>query len=96
MNKKKLRIGINGFGRIGSVVLRAVLMEKYDVEIVAINTSGSMDIGGIVHLFKYDSVYGRIPYLVESKEAGGAGEIGRMLVGEVEYPILAEIGRAHV
>ncbi|MBU1088652.1 type I glyceraldehyde-3-phosphate dehydrogenase [Patescibacteria group bacterium] len=90
MNKKKLRIGINGFGRIGSVVLRSVLMEKYDVEVVAINTSGKMDINGIAHLFKYDSVYGRIPYSVGAKEAGGAGEIGRMMVGEMEYPVLAE------
>ena len=36
MSEKKLRIGINGFGRIGSVVLRAILREKYDVEVVAI------------------------------------------------------------
>ena len=44
VDTKKLKIGINGFGRIGTVVLRAILMENYDVEVAAINTKGDMDI----------------------------------------------------
>jgi len=43
METKKLKIGINGFGRIGTVVLRAILMEKYDVEVAAINTRGELE-----------------------------------------------------
>jgi glyceraldehyde 3-phosphate dehydrogenase len=54
-----IKVGINGFGRIGRVTLRAIL-ERYadQVEVVAINASDSMDAAGWWHLFKYDSVYG--------------------------------------
>lgn len=90
MDNKKLRIGINGFGRIGSVVLRAILLEKYDVEVVAINTSGTMSIEDIAHLFKYDSVYGRAPWSIGSADAKFGGEIGRLVVAENEIPVLGE------
>jgi len=56
-----LRIAINGFGRIGTVALRAILIEKYDVEVAAINTKGDLDIEAFANQFKYDSVYGRFP-----------------------------------
>ena len=45
MQNNKLKIGVNGFGRIGTVVLRAILLEKYDVEVVAINTKGDLEAG---------------------------------------------------
>jgi len=52
---KKLRIGINGFGRIGRVVMRAGL--QYDnIEFVGINSLDSLE--GIAHLLKYDSSHG--------------------------------------
>jgi glyceraldehyde-3-phosphate dehydrogenase/erythrose-4-phosphate dehydrogenase len=44
---KKIRIGINGFGRIGSVVLRAILLERYEVEVAAINTAGNFTMESI-------------------------------------------------
>ena len=54
-----MKVGINGFGRIGRQVFKA-LMEKYpDIEVVAINDI--TDIGTNVHLLKYDSNYGRFP-----------------------------------
>lgn len=87
---KKIKIGINGFGRIGSVVLRAIIMEKYDVEVVAINTKGDMEMEVYAMQFKYDSVYGRIPYKVNFGEAKKAGEIGRLIVGSKEIPFLGE------
>lgn len=90
MDNKKLRIGINGFGRIGSVVLRAILLEKYDVEIVAINTRGELRAEDYALQFKYDSVYGRAPVKVGFGEPKKGGEIGRLLVGEQEIPILGE------
>ena len=65
---KKVVIGINGFGRIGSVVLRAILMEKYEVEVGAINTTGQFDIETFMMQFKYDSVYGRFPAKVSFSE----------------------------
>lgn len=89
---KKIKIGINGFGRIGSVVLRAILQEKYDVEVVAINTRGDLDMQVFLQQFKYDSVYGRIPYLVSSGDPEKSGEIGRLNIGEdISIPFLGQI-----
>ncbi|MDB2682670.1 type I glyceraldehyde-3-phosphate dehydrogenase [Alphaproteobacteria bacterium] len=50
-----LRIGINGFGRIGRLVARAVFEMHHDVELVAINDPG----GNFFPLLKYDSIHGR-------------------------------------
>ncbi len=52
---KKLRIGINGFGRIGRIITR-VAWEHPSIEIVAINSRSNTDIYS--HLLKYDSIYG--------------------------------------
>ncbi len=52
-----IKIGINGFGRIGRCVLRAVFEQAADdIEVVAINDLGSVE--GMAHLLKYDSVHG--------------------------------------
>ncbi len=61
-----IRIGINGFGRIGRMVLRASLQEKEfnDIEVVAINSS--YDIDYIIYLLKYDSVHGRFNAKLEA------------------------------
>ncbi|KKR02880.1 MAG: Glyceraldehyde-3-phosphate dehydrogenase [Microgenomates group bacterium GW2011_GWC1_39_12] len=61
MEEKRIKIGINGLGRIGTVVLRAVLQEKYPIDIVAINTKGNYDAQTISMRLKYDSVYGHFP-----------------------------------
>jgi len=90
MPAKKIRIGINGFGRIGSVLLRALLMEKYDLDLVAVNTIGSPDISDFAHQFKYDSVYGRAPFMVNGAEPQKGGEIGRLEVGSLSLPFLSE------
>lgn len=52
---KKVKIGINGFGRIGRLVLREAF-ERNDVEIVAVNDL--MNIQQLAYLLKYDSVHG--------------------------------------
>lgn len=58
------RVGINGFGRIGRQVLKAMLEQHGDtLEIVAVNDL--FDAGTNAHLFKYDSNYGRFPGTVE-------------------------------
>jgi glyceraldehyde 3-phosphate dehydrogenase len=57
------RIAINGFGRIGRMVLRQAIREK-DLEIVAINDLSEPKI--LAHLFKYDSVHGQFPGRVEA------------------------------
>ncbi|KAF9939768.1 hypothetical protein BGZ65_009631, partial [Modicella reniformis] len=52
-----IKIGINGFGRIGRLVLRAALT-KENVEVVAINDP-FIDVAYMVYMFKYDSTHGR-------------------------------------
>jgi glyceraldehyde 3-phosphate dehydrogenase len=55
-----VKIAINGFGRIGRLVLRALVQSgRTDVEPVAINDLGSVEANA--HLFRYDSVHGRFP-----------------------------------
>lgn len=64
-----MKIAINGFGRIGRLVLRAI-MEKADpgFQVVAINDLGSIEANA--HLFKYDSIHGTFPGEVLSEPEG--------------------------
>jgi glyceraldehyde 3-phosphate dehydrogenase len=60
-----VRVGINGFGRIGRLVFRAAMEAKReDVEFVAINDLGTAEANA--HLLKFDSVHGRFPGEVEA------------------------------
>lgn len=72
-----VRVAINGFGRIGRHILRAIAESKRkDIEVVAINDLTSFETSA--HLFKYDSVHGRFPGTVEVTDNGfdvGAGKI---------------------
>ncbi len=55
-----IRVGINGFGRIGRLVLRAAAEAgRNDIEVVGINDLGSVETNA--HLLRYDSVHGRFP-----------------------------------
>jgi len=56
-----IRVGINGFGRIGRNILRAALPDK-DLEIVAVNDVTDAETLG--HLLKYDSILGNLPHEV--------------------------------
>ncbi len=58
-----VRVGINGFGRIGRNFYRAVQASGQDIEIVAFNDLG--DVKTMAHLLKYDSILGRFPGTVE-------------------------------
>ena len=60
------RIGINGFGRIGRNYFRAALAQGADLEIVAVNDLTSPE--ALAHLFKYDSVGGRLAETIEVKD----------------------------
>lgn len=53
-----VKVGINGFGRIGRNFLRAVIASNAEVEIVAVNDLTSIDT--LAHLIKYDSILGRL------------------------------------
>jgi len=60
------KIGINGFGRIGRLVLRVIMERKEDINVAVINDL--TDTRTNAHLFKYDSSYGRYPGKVEAAE----------------------------
>ena len=63
-----VRVGINGFGRIGRNFFRAVAARGADIEIVAVNDLGSLKT--MAHLLKYDSVLGVLPNTIEAVEGG--------------------------
>jgi glyceraldehyde 3-phosphate dehydrogenase len=76
-----VRVGINGFGRIGRNVLRAAQESDADVEIVAVNDITDAETLG--HLLKYDSIYGPFPGTVEVRD-------GAIVVDGREIKSLAE------
>ena len=60
-----LRVAINGFGRIGRLVLRSIFeYGRRDIEVVAINDLGSAEMNA--HLLEFDSVHGRFPGKVDA------------------------------
>lgn len=61
-----IRIGINGFGRIGRLVFRRIIESHADIEIVLINDLVPAD--NLAYLIKYDSVHGGAPFSVEAKD----------------------------
>jgi glyceraldehyde 3-phosphate dehydrogenase len=63
-----VRVGINGFGRIGRNFFRAIAARGADIEIVAVNDLGSLKT--MAHLLKYDSVLGVLPNTLEAVDGG--------------------------
>ncbi len=62
-----VRVAINGFGRIGRLVLRSIVEHgRKDIEVVAINDLGPVETNA--HLLRYDSVHGRFPGTVTTGE----------------------------
>lgn len=69
-----VKVAINGFGRIGRNVLRAIIESgRKDIEVVAINDLGPVETNA--HLLRYDSVHGRFPATVTVK--GSTIDVGR-------------------
>ena len=75
----KVRVGINGFGRIGRLVFRGMRARKDEFEVVAINDLG--DAETMAHLLKYDSVHGRFGEEVHAEE-------NAIVVGGDHIPLL--------
>ena len=61
----KLKLGINGFGRIGRITFRATL-KRPDVEVLAINDL--LDVEHLAYLLKYDSVHGKFDGTIDVKD----------------------------
>jgi glyceraldehyde 3-phosphate dehydrogenase len=76
-----VRVGINGFGRIGRNLMRAILATDADVEVVGVNDLTSP--GTLAHLLRYDSTHGRLPVPVDV-------EGNDLLVGEQHIRVMAE------
>jgi len=75
-----VRVAINGFGRIGRALMRAVIHDP-DIDIVAINDLGSVE--NLAYLLKYDTVYRRFPGQVSSEQ-------GYLVVGAKRIQVLSE------
>ncbi len=76
-----VRVGINGFGRIGRNFLRAILATGADVEVVGVNDLTSPET--LAHLLRYDSTHGRLPVPVDVEGSD-------LLVGEQHIRVMAE------
>ncbi len=95
-----VKVGINGFGRIGRLAFRiALLKHKDDVTIAAINTSGSMEVSGWAHLVNHDTTYRTFEYQIIPEEIKAAKDatdddplIGYLKVAntDIKIPVLAQ------
>ena len=95
-----IKVGINGFGRIGRLAFRIVVLKHLnEIEFAAINTSGSMPATGWSYLTNYDTMYRAFQYKVEGKDLKDPKEvtdedplIGELMISErgVKVPVLAQ------
>lgn len=93
-----VKVGINGFGRIGRIAFRiGLLKHANELEFGLINTSGSMNIEGWAHLVNFDTMYRKFPKdvktekLKDSKEASDEDPIiGSLMVEGVKIPVSAQ------
>ena len=95
-----VKVGINGFGRIGRIAFRiGVLKHADELQFAAINTSGSMNTAGWAHLTNYDTMYRKFEFEVKSEETKKPEEvtdedpqIGNLMISEknVKVPVLAQ------
>jgi len=76
-----IRVGVNGFGRIGRNFFRAAVAQSADIEFVAVNDLGSLE--QMAHLLKYDSVMGRLDADVRAVKGG-------IRVGDHTIKVLSE------
>src|ERR1041384_3713810 len=74
-----IRVGINGFGRIGRNIFRAAMAHK-DIDVVAVNDL--TDAGTLAHLLKYDSILGNLPAAIQA-----SGD--RITVDQDDFQVLA-------
>ncbi len=93
-----VKVGINGFGRIGRIAYRiGNLKHGSELEFAAINTSGSMEVSGWAHITNYDTMYRKFEKLVGAEETKKASEatdedplIGYLICESRKTAILAQ------
>jgi len=77
-----VKVGINGFGRIGRIAFRIGLLKHTgEIEFAAINTSGSMNVEGWAHLVNYDTMYRKFEKQVKSEKVKDIKEIDEQQLG---------------
>jgi len=76
-----IKVGINGFGRIGRLLYRAAIERKANIDFVAVNDLADANV--LAHLLKYDSVHGRFSGSVEVKD-------GSLIVCGKELKVLSQ------
>lgn len=81
---KKIRVGINGFGRIGRAFLK-VAWDSPEIEVVAVNDLG--DIANMAYLLKYDTVYKSWSHPIRTETSNGTGEI---IIDEKRVKVFAQ------
>jgi glyceraldehyde 3-phosphate dehydrogenase len=82
-----VKVGINGFGRIGRIVLRNALLDP-KITIVAVNDP-FIDLGYMAYMFKYDSTHGRFKGTVETKD-------GKLVIDGKPVSVYAERDPANI
>ncbi|GAB1414832.1 glyceraldehyde-3-phosphate dehydrogenase [Paludibacter sp.] len=82
-----IKVGINGFGRIGRLVFRAA-QERNDIEIVAVNDP-FLDLDYLIYMLQYDTVHGRFNGTAENKD-------GKLIVNGKEVAFFAEMDPANI
>ena len=88
-----IKVAINGFGRIGRNVLRAIIESgRTDIEVVAINDLGPVETNA--HLLQYDSVHGRFPVTVKTSDNSIDVGTGPIKVSAMRNP--ADLPWTHV
>lgn len=95
-----IKVGINGFGRIGRIAFRVAVSKHTDeLQIAAINTSGSMDAAGWAHITNYDTMYRKYEFEIKGENTKKPEEatdtdplIGYLKVPEknLKIPVLAQ------
>ena len=81
-----IKVGINGFGRIGRVVFR-IMSQNPNIQVVAVNDL--LDVDTLAHFLKYDTVFGRFEKAVEVKD-------GKLIVGDETIRVTAERNPADI
>ncbi len=82
-----IKVGINGFGRIGRLVFRAA-QERNDVQIVAVNDP-FLDLDYLIYMLNYDTVHGKFQGTAENKD-------GKLFVNGKEVAFFANMNASEI
>ena len=83
---KTIKVGINGFGRIGRAFLK-IAWERPEIEIIAVNDLSNVD--NMAYLLKYDTAYGKWKHPVRAESSNRTGD-NYFIIGDKKVKVLAE------